>query len=663
MKRLSRLFCFFGIFSFLSFISGCTLLWMMNNDSHTIYYTVTFDSCGGSEVASQKVAEKTPCVYPAVPVKEGFSFEGWYYDTTYHSAVDFSGLICANVTFYAKWNPNSFKITLMNDDEEVGSVEANYGENLADLDEEYILKAVEGADFLGYFTQKNASGVQYYDADGKGVYMPSSSEDVVLYAAFGYKIIYELNDGKNDSANPDFYLVDTEITLKDASKKGYTFDGWYDAQTGGNKVTVISAGNTGDITLWARWGGVNTPTESEYTVQHLFQKTSGGTEENDYETNDELASDETKNGTVGELTSAQAKTIAGFEAVTPITQKTIEADGATTVTIKYNRKTINYTFAPNGGNWEGSTESKTLSALYGVAVTTPENPSRDGYTFTGWTPSVPNTYGTTDATFTAEWTEDVPDTYSVTVTGGIASPSSASSGTEITLTADEPTTGKKFKNWTSEDGISFEDANSSSTTFTMLEKNVSVMANFEFITYTVSFNANTENDVTGSMTNQDFTYGTAQSLTANTFTRNGYTFTGWNTQSDGSGTSYADGEEVNNLTASDGATVTLYAKWTENPETGVSVTFTVPEYSDVDLAFTASFNSGTNNINFSAASGYSQYQWYIEGSQIGSDSSNSFTLDVSNVEIYPCGIYSAMLVVLTGGSEYYSATMQVTITR
>jgi len=77
-------------------------------------------------------------------------------------------------------------------------------------------------------------------------------------------------------------------------------------------------------------------------------------------------------------------------------------------------------------------------------------------------------------------------------------------------------------------------------------------------TYTVAFDAN---DGTGSMDSQGFTVGESQALTSNAFTREGYTFKGWNTAADGSGTSYADGATVTDLTTEDGATVTLYAQW------------------------------------------------------------------------------------------------------
>ena len=80
-------------------------------------------------------------------------------------------------------------------------------------------------------------------------------------------------------------------------------------------------------------------------------------------------------------------------------------------------------------------------------------------------------------------------------------------------------------------------------------------------TYTVKFDS-TGGD--GSMDDQTFIYGVAQNLTKNTFTRTGYTFTGWNTQADGNGTSYADGVDGSQMPADNGSTVILYAQWTIN---------------------------------------------------------------------------------------------------
>ena len=79
----------------------------------------------------------------------------------------------------------------------------------------------------------------------------------------------------------------------------------------------------------------------------------------------------------------------------------------------------------------------------------------------------------------------------------------------------------------------------------------------EVHTYSVKFNAN---GGTGTMANESFTYGTAKALTANAFTRTGYTFQGWATSASGTKV-YNDGQSVSNLTETSGAVVNLYAVW------------------------------------------------------------------------------------------------------
>ena len=78
-------------------------------------------------------------------------------------------------------------------------------------------------------------------------------------------------------------------------------------------------------------------------------------------------------------------------------------------------------------------------------------------------------------------------------------------------------------------------------------------------TYTVEFNAN---GGTGTMPDQEIPINTYTNLDTNLFTRQDFVFTEWNTQPDGSGTSYDDGESVIDITAED-ATIILYAQWEE----------------------------------------------------------------------------------------------------
>ena len=67
----------------------------------------------------------------------------------------------------------------------------------------------------------------------------------------------------------------------------------------------------------------------------------------------------------------------------------------------------------------------------------------------------------------------------------------------------------------------------------------------------------------GTMAAQTFEHSVAQGLTANIFTKTGYTFAGWNTKADGTGTGYADKESVSFTPTNDGDSITLYAQWTQ----------------------------------------------------------------------------------------------------
>jgi uncharacterized repeat protein (TIGR02543 family) len=84
--------------------------------------------------------------------------------------------------------------------------------------------------------------------------------------------------------------------------------------------------------------------------------------------------------------------------------------------------------------------------------------------------------------------------------------------------------------------------------------------------YAVHFNAN---GGTGKMFDQAIAAGSSADLTANAFSREGYTFTGWNTEANGSGTNYADGATVSGLALA-GQTAKLYAQWT--PLTNLTLT-------------------------------------------------------------------------------------------
>ena len=177
------------------------------------------------------------------------------------------------------------------------------------------------------------------------------------------------------------------------------------------------------------------------------------------------------------------------------------------------------------------------------------------------------TSATTNVTVTA------PE-YNVTynVNGGSGAPSSQVKiyGTALTLSSTKPTRkGYTFVNWnTKADGTGKSYAAGASYTSNAA---VTLYAQWKANTYTVAFNGN--GSTSGSMSNLSMTYGTAKNLTANAFAKTGYTFNGWNTKADGSGTSYANKASVKNLTTTNGGTVTLYAIWQKMPVVNYTLSY------------------------------------------------------------------------------------------
>jgi uncharacterized repeat protein (TIGR02543 family) len=132
-------------------------------------------------------------------------------------------------------------------------------------------------------------------------------------------------------------------------------------------------------------------------------------------------------------------------------------------------------------------------------------------------------------------------------------------------------TGYKFNGW--------YNGTTQLTATTQITANVTYTAQWTTIPYTLTFSAN---GGTGSMEGLSMTYDLAQDLPQNTFTRQGYYFSGWSTTLNGS-VAYGDGQSVKNLTTVDGGSVTLFAQWTKNPTYAISGTVVNGENATVSV--------------------------------------------------------------------------------
>ena len=273
-------------------------------------------------------------------------------------------------------------------------------------------------------------------------------------------------------------------------------------------------------------------------------------------------------------------------------------------------KEVEYTLKvnPNGGTYKGTTGVTTMSPklIYGSTnwryisdPSTGSTATRTGYSLNGYYSAASGgtqvytsagycVNGTTwwndnkyryagDLTVNAQWT---PNKYNISynLNGGSYGTYHPTSATyDVAFTVSNPTrTGYQFAGWTITGLDSCTHTYGSKTTSAhtlgyikeTLFKNlrstsgtVTYTAVWTPNTYYIVFNAN---GGSGSMSKMTCTYDKAYNLTANTFTRADWTFEKWNTNAAGTGTSYANKASVKNLTATNGATINLYAVWMPN---------------------------------------------------------------------------------------------------
>ena len=225
---------------------------------------------------------------------------------------------------------------------------------------------------------------------------------------------------------------------------------------------------------------------------------------------------------------------------------------------------VNYTLSYNANGGSGSMASQTVTEGQAAKLKT-NTFTKTGYYFTGWNTKA-NGSGTSysdgayatfygNTTLYAQWQKyaDPVITFDKNDGSGTTATQTVPYGESATLNTNSFTrTGYTFTGWNMKadgSGTAYGDRASISPS-----SNVTLYAQWQLNTYSFSFDAN---GGTGSMSGGSAAYGESFQLPGNTFTRPKYTFTGWNTKANGTGTAYADNASLT-LTED----TTLYAQWT-----------------------------------------------------------------------------------------------------
>lgn len=254
--------------------------------------TVTFDSVGGSAVPSQTVMVGSYVTRPADPVRPGYVFTGWFFDSGYTMPWNFNGdLVTQNMTLYASWasgamemEPDSLtqvipdqstpmaspavavqpqqKITFHTEGGQFEQGETQLvvwtpaGDTLHTQLPKNPTRPVDGNKQLPYifmgWAEGSPQGPLYSFGD------QPITQDLELYATWigGERMTGNVffNSMGGHAVAPQMLvpLGDTGGAMADPVKPGYVFTGWYTQPTGGARVS-LPVTVTGQTLLFAQW--------------------------------------------------------------------------------------------------------------------------------------------------------------------------------------------------------------------------------------------------------------------------------------------------------------------------------------------------------------------------------------------------------------------------
>ncbi|MBR2592561.1 MAG: InlB B-repeat-containing protein, partial [Oscillospiraceae bacterium] len=510
--------------------------------------------------------------------RTGYTFTGWNTakdgsGTSYSNKEVVRGLTETNggtVTLYAQWEIIPYTITynLGSDD----AVNAETNPSSYDVATAFTLAAPTRpfSTFQGWYSDAKLKNKVTNIKKG-------STGNKTFYAKWTtnkYSISFKGNgatSGKMNDLTGIVYNADKTLTTNAFKRTGYHFVEWNTAADGSgdsyaNKQVVngLTTENGVKIALYAIWE------KDIYTISYVL--------------NGADAVNASENPVTYDVETAVTLTAPTREHYTFggwYSDKKLKKKASTIKKGSTGNKTFYAKWTPNkyniAYNGNGSTSGKmknTTGVAYGSSKKLTGNAySRKGYKFIGWNTAADGS-GTSYAnkasvlnlaedngvtvTLYAQWEiENYKITYNLN--GGTAPEGNPATYTvaDETITLAAPTkTGYTFSGWYSDKKLkkkapTIKAGSTGSKTF---------YAKWTANKYTIVFDGN---GATGGSTKKisGVSYGSSKKLTANGFKKTGATFQGWNTEPDGSGTTYKNKASVKNLTAENGATVTLYAIW------------------------------------------------------------------------------------------------------
>ena len=357
-------------------------------------YTVKFDTNGGTAIADKTLTWDDKVLDGVSdPEKPGYDFAGWTFDggnvltrTTYANlAADDT---VTSITLTAQWTLHLYTVTL---DANGGTFDASgstvaqdtmqvtYGGNF----EQMPIPRYKGYFFRGWYDEQ-WGGRQYGDEDGRGTYTYDKTEDCTLYALWEEAplctVTFNPNGGTLTGAETCQEKQNERIQrpYEEPIREGYYFRGWYkDADC--TQMWDFDDPIPGNMTLYAGWDILS------YVIRVRLENG-----EQDIIINQNYGTPVT----VPDDPTREGYTFIGWDIPFPAKMPA----KITTITAQWTINQYTITFDTAGGS-----EIDSIEQDYDTAITAPDAPTKEGYTFIGWDTTVPKKMPAKDMTVKARW--------------------------------------------------------------------------------------------------------------------------------------------------------------------------------------------------------------------------------------------------------------------
>ena len=564
-------------------------------------------SGGNTYYTQEYVSGVTQNMYLPTPTKSNYTFLGWSEDGTIRKGNLNLRSMRGNVDLVAEWERSMYSITYKNvvDDGNAVTVAAPAGnpQKYAAGDVvSLIAPTLAGKTFDGWtITYTDDSGAHTTTKD-RGAAITGYACDLTVTAYFttAYTITYDLGDAgsgvKANHNNPETYTAQDTITLTEPTWAEHKFLGW----TGSNGTTpqksVVISGRTGNLTFKANW----TNAFSKITLDAnggVFVKGADGS--NSTKLTVSVASGENYNfSNIG--VKKDGYTLTGWKQVTGSGAGTIytPANGLKNVSSDMSLEAVweetKYTIIAHSNLPVGDATKEFKDVKYTENVASNlsqwiDSLNYKGGTLNGWNTKADGTgtfyevsnvkgasnNGTTVELYAQYKSETIYISYRSNAEGkgvtGTMSQQSVEYGKRFSLTENGyAIKGFSFVGWNTKadgTGVPYVDgqtfvpgsgypAETSLTLYAQWSANA--------VLVTLDPNGGVLNTTSAVLTIDYKFGGTYKDTNLKTFvpTKTGYTFAGWNTKADGTGTAYKDQATVKNLVSE--GTITLYAQWSAN---------------------------------------------------------------------------------------------------